>query len=273
MPAQDAAGNAATVDSRDGARIAYERFGSGPAVILIGGALNDRNGRASGVALARALGTRLTAYAYDRRGRGDSTGGVADGIARETEDIAALIAEAGGTAGLFGMSSGAALAIAAATDPVVNKVAVYEPPFSTTPLEEIGARAYGAALQRHLAAGDNDQALALFLETVGVPAPVIAGMRAGAGWRPMAAMAPTLLEDCLVLDEANGAPVPTERLAAIAGPMLALAGERSPPQLRTAAAIVAERARTGSYRILAGQTHDVSIEALAPALEDFFAAR
>jgi pimeloyl-ACP methyl ester carboxylesterase len=239
----------------------------------VGGALNDRNGRASGVVLAQRLAADFTAIAYDRRGRGASIASGPSTAAREVEDLRALIETAGGSAALFGMSSGGALALAvAAAGPGVTRIAIYEPPFAAGPAEQAHAKAYDARLTTLLAAGDNDAALTLFLAAVGMPPAMVEDMRKGPGWRPMAALALTLAQDSAILDEAAGAPVPVARIAAIAAPILVLAGERSPPHMQQAAATVAKAARRGAYQILPGQTHAVTVEALAPALLAFFSA-
>ena len=96
-----------SVSSADGTTIAYERSGGGPPIILVGGAFNDRS---TTRALAAALGSDFTAYSYDRRGRGDSGDSGPYAVQREIEDIAALIGAAGGSAYLYGLSSGAILA-------------------------------------------------------------------------------------------------------------------------------------------------------------------
>src|SRR5437879_4691813 len=119
-----------TVTSRDGTRIAYDKRGSGPALILVDGAFCYR---AFGPMpkLAELLSDRFTVYNYDRRGRGDSSDTKPYAVAREVEDLAALFEAAGGSAFLYGISSGAALALRAAGNGLaVRKLAVYEPPFA-----------------------------------------------------------------------------------------------------------------------------------------------
>jgi pimeloyl-ACP methyl ester carboxylesterase len=260
------------VVSADGSRISYEQFGSGPAVILVGGALNDRNGRASGVALARLMASDFTVYAYDRRGRGASSTALPYSVEREIEDLAALVDAAGGSAGLFGMSSGGALVLAAAAAGVrATKIALYDPPFSTDVAAEKLAKTYDARLRERINAGDNDAALALFLTTIGMPPQVIDGMRNGPAWRPLCGLAPTLVQDSAVLNNREGAPVPASRIGRIDAPILAIAGEAAPPTLRQSGEAVAAAARHGSYQVLPGQTHDVAIDVLAPVLIKFFA--
>ena len=110
------------VTSEDGTRIAYERAGSGPAVVLVGGGISYRSENAP---LAAQLAGRFSVYNYDRRGRGDSTDTLPYAVDREIEDIGALIAAADGSAHLYGVSSGGALALqAAAAGLAVGSVAV-----------------------------------------------------------------------------------------------------------------------------------------------------
>ena len=218
------------VVSRDGSKIAYERFGEGPAVILVGGALNDRNGRASGVPLAKLLALDFTAVAYDRRGRGASIATRPYGVEREIDDLRALVDTAGGSAALFGMSSGAALVLAAAAAGVpATRIALYDPPFTTDADSAERAKAYDARLGELIAAGDNDAALTLFLTTIGMPPPMIDGMRNGPSWRALSALAPTLVHDSAVLNSREGGGVPTTAIRKIDAPILAIAGEMSPP--------------------------------------------
>ena len=103
--------NIERVKSADGTAIAFERTGKGPPLVLVGGAFCDRSARASGTPLAALLGQRFTVFSYDRRDRGDSEDTPPYAIDREVEDLAALIAEAGGSAFVFGSSSGALLAL------------------------------------------------------------------------------------------------------------------------------------------------------------------
>src|SRR5436190_7588139 len=119
------------VTSRDGTTIAFDRLGSGPPVILVCGASTDRMANA---ALAALLASDFTVLNYDRRGRGDSGDTSLYAVAREIEDIEALIERAGGSAFLFGTSSGGALALeAAASGLPVTKLALWEPPYFLDP--------------------------------------------------------------------------------------------------------------------------------------------
>jgi pimeloyl-ACP methyl ester carboxylesterase len=121
-----------SVASADGTVIAYEQQGSGPALIIVDGAMSARGGKA---ALRALLVPQLTVFGYDRRGRGDSGDTLPYAVDREIEDIRALIEVAGGTAALYGHSSGAALALDAALQlgDSVSKIAMYEPPCNGDP--------------------------------------------------------------------------------------------------------------------------------------------
>lgn len=265
-----------TVTSSDGSSIAYELDGTGPAVILVDGAMCFRDAGPMRP-IAQALRDRLTVVLYDRRGRGASTDALADpaqralAVAREIDDIAALSDAAGGRAALFGMSSGGALALAAAAAlgaDRVPRVAVYEPPYLPDPMLP-SAEAYTAQLQAALAQGDREGAVELFLRRVGVPEAGIAGMRQSPGWEATLALAPTLAYDDAAMGDSR---VPDDLLQAIAVPVLALAGEQTPDFLRLGAEGVAAGAQDGTYEVVPGQTHDVSADAVAPYLVRFFTA-
>jgi pimeloyl-ACP methyl ester carboxylesterase len=116
-----------TLTSADGTTIAYERAGSGPAIVFVAGAFNDHSALAP---LAGALAGDFTVVTYDRRARGASGNTKPWSIDREAEDLDALIAETGGSAHVFGFSSGAILALHAITrGSAVSRLVCYEPPY------------------------------------------------------------------------------------------------------------------------------------------------
>ncbi|MEV6020546.1 MULTISPECIES: alpha/beta hydrolase [unclassified Streptomyces] len=251
--------------SRDGTTIAYERHGEGPAVVLVGGAMCTG---ATLAPLAEALSDRFAAVTYDRRGRGGSGDTAPFAVAREVEDIAALIEVCGGGAALYGISSGGALALEAAMSGLpVREVAVYETPFAVD--ETAGRRRteYTRRLTELLGQDRRGEAVELFLALVGTPPEMIAGVRMSHAWPGMEALAPTLAYDDAAMGENR---VPRERLAALSVPLLSVAGDASPAWMREAARTVAEAAPKGSYRTLEGQTHMVDPVALAPVLAEFF---
>ena len=118
-----------TVASADGTTIAFDQYGDGPPVIMAVAAFNTRS---TTDPLARALAPQFSVLNYDRRGRGDSGDTAPYAVDREIDDLAALITAAGGSAAVFGYSSGATLALkAAAAGLSITKLALYEPPFRT----------------------------------------------------------------------------------------------------------------------------------------------
>lgn len=258
-----------TVQAKDGTTIAYDRTGEGPPLICVGGALNDRG---SGAALAARLAERFTVYTYDRRGRGDSGDTAPYAVEREVEDLAALIDQAGGSAFVYAISSGGALALeAAARGLPITALAVYEVPFAVDEAHQARAREYAARLDEALSAGRRGDALELFLIMVDMPAAVIGQMRGAPTWPALEALAPSLVHDSAAMaDGSRGAAMPAERLAAVPVPALVLAGGASPPWMREVAQRLADALPDGRYRTLEGQTHDVAAEALAPELEEHF---
>ena len=194
------------VTSRDGTRIAYDKWGKGPAVIVVGGALSDRSGSAE---LAQLLAAHFTVYSYDRRGRGDSADTKPYSVKREIEDIEALIDSAGGSAYVYGKSSGAGLALqaAAALGDKVKKLAIYEPPYSEAEGAAKEWKEFRAKLDALLAADRRADAITLFMKFVGAPDEVVAKMKASPAWPGMLAMAPTLAYDNAVLGDDRSVPV------------------------------------------------------------------
>ncbi|WP_053848679.1 alpha/beta fold hydrolase [Streptomyces sp. NRRL B-24085] len=252
--------------SRDGTPIAYTRTGQGPAVILVSGAMSTGGTVAP---LAVPLSERFDVLVHDRRGRGQSGDTAPYAVAREVEDLAALIEAAGGEASLCGISSGGALVLeAAASGLPVRRVAVYETPYAD--FLEGGAEgnaAYTRNLEAALSEGRNGDAVELFLRLTGMGEEMIRGARQSPMWPGMEAVAPTLAYDNAVM---AGGLVPRDRLASVTVPVLAVAGGASPEWMREATRTVAETVPRGTYRVLEGQTHMVDPTALAPVLAEFF---
>ena len=200
------------VISKDGTKIAYDKVGRGPAVIVVEGALVT--GEAS-KPLAKLLAADFTVYNYDRRGRGDSTDTKPYSAEKEVEDIEALIGVAGGTAYLYGISSGAALALEAAMSlgDKVKKLALYEAPYDSSEAGIKAWREFKTKLAELLAADDRNGALLLQLKIAGPPDTAIEGMRRGPEWKSMEAIAHTIAYDAAVLGEDRI--VPSERTAGV----------------------------------------------------------
>lgn len=251
--------------SRDGTLIAHESAGRGPVVVLVSGAMSTG---ATVAPLAAPLSERFRVVVYDRRGRGASGDTPPYAVEREVEDLAALIAAMGGEASLYGVSSGGALALrAAASGLAVRHVAVYETPYAMSE-EDLRERAqYTERLTQALAEGRRGDAVELFLRLTGLDEAVIQSARQSPLWAGMESMAPSLAHDDAVMGDGG---VPVKLLASISVPVLSIAGDASPAWMREAARAVADTVPQGTCRTLAGQTHMVEPDVLAPVLTDFF---
>lgn len=263
-----------SVVSKDGTTIAYTQAGSGPVVIIVSPALSPG---ASGARLAALLAQNFTVFTYDRRGRGQSTDTQPYAVEREVEDIEALIDSAGGSAALFGGSSGAALALEAANrlPDKVRQLAAFEPPFivddSRPPVP-----ADFVAKVRELVAGDrrSDAVEYFMVAGVGLPAEVAAKMKEAPMWGAMEKLAHTLEYDGRVMgDTQRGKPLPTDRWTAVRMPTLVLAGERSDAFLQNSAKALADVLPQAQLKTLAGMDHSAMFMApgqIATVLTEFF---
>ena len=249
----------------DGTRIAHQATGTGPPVVLVVGAFCDRTSTAD---LTEVLADGFTVHEYDRRGRGASGDTAPYDVQREIEDLTAVLAAAGDAPFVYGHSSGAALALETAAAGVpMSGLVVYEAPYTA---EDDGSGGSDELLQRlrdRLAAGDTDGAAAAFLGTAGAPPEVVEMMRSGPGWPRMCALAPTLVYDVLLC---NGGRVPTERLARIDVPTLALAGGVSAPWAVRSATAIAAAVPGATQSVVPGQHHGIPGAVLAPLLQAAF---
>lgn len=260
-----------TVTSKDGTIIAFDQSGTGPALILIHGATQYRASDQGMRQLADLLAPHFTVVQYDRRGRSESTDTPPFAVEREIEDIGALVDAVGGSAFIYGMSSGAVLAMEAATalPGKIRKLAMYEPPFNDDEAARQRWKDYTGQLRERLAQGRRGDAMALFLGLVGVPAEQVEGIRQAPTWRGAEAVAPTLAYDHFALmgDEAA---VPLQRAARVTVPALVLTGGASHGFMHQTAEKLAGAIPDAHWRTLEGQTHAVAAPVLAPVLEEFF---
>jgi pimeloyl-ACP methyl ester carboxylesterase len=258
------------VQSADGTTIAFDQLGKGPAIILVDGALGQRAMDAETTQLAPLLAEHFTMLSYDRRGRGDSTDTQPYAVEREIEDIDALVNEAGGSAFLFGISSGAALAMEAAIKlgGKVKKLAMYEAPYNDDEAARQAWKTYRKQLADVLAQGRKGDALALFMMLVGMPPDHLEQVRRHPLWPMWEAVAPTLAYDAAVMGD--DASVPTEKAASVTIPALVMDGGASYPFMHITALALARAMPHAQHRTLEGQTHEVAPQVLAPVLVEFF---
>jgi pimeloyl-ACP methyl ester carboxylesterase len=251
------------VTSRDGTSIAFERVGAGPALILVDAAGSYRDFRPLRAPVER-LAADFTVYVYDRRGRGASTDTLPYTVQREVDDLAALIAEAGGSACVYAMSSGCLLALhAAAGGLAIPRLALFEPPIEPNEAPA-GETDFTTELAELVAAGRRREAVAFFHRGIGVPAEVMAQMTPPV-WAALEAVAHTLVYDCRLSDSMS-----LRLLRSVTVPTLVIDSQGSSGELTGMAATVVEALPNGTGRSLAGEWHGVPDETLAPVLTGFF---
>lgn len=254
------------VRSADGTSIAFERLGSGPPLVLLAGGMCDRR---TFIDLAAALATDFEVLNVDRRGRGDSGDTPPYAVAREVEDIAAVVHAAGGKAAVFGHSSGAALALTAAADAPdagIAQLALFEPPYQVDPATNRLSADLAERYAALVAGGRRGDAVELFMTTVGMPPEAIAGARSQPFWPALEGIAHTLAYDAEVLGDGS---FPADRAAAVSVPTLVLVGGASPAWAPAAGAALAAAVPDVTLLTIAGQDHDIAPEALVPALRDW----
>lgn len=256
-----------TVASPDGTTIAYDVAGRGPALVIVTGAFNDRR---TGAGLAAALSGRFSVYTYDRRGRGDSGDAPHYAVEREIEDLAAVIQAAGGTASVFGFSSGAALALKAAAVLPIERLILFGPPIATgngrPPVPDDLAERVEALVDR----GERGSAVELFQrEGIGMPPAVVERLR-HAPFRPaLEALAHTLPYDLAVIAAPAGlAPL----LTGIEMPTLLLDGAEGPAWIRDTAGAIAAGLADATHVSIEELAQDLDADRIAPVIVDFLVA-
>jgi pimeloyl-ACP methyl ester carboxylesterase len=250
--------------SADRTSIAYEQTGHGPAVVLIHvGPFTQ----ALNAGLASLLADRFTVYTYDRRGRGESGGTIADGPDREFDDLRAVIDQAGGHAHVYGSSGAGIIALQAASRGLpISRLAVWEPPYAVeTPNPPAD---WGPQIASLIAAGHRGDGVAYWMTTIlGMPEPAVAGMREAPFWAGMEAEAHGLVADHALVGDLSFPPA--GQLRAIEVPTLVLDGGPGSP-LAPAAVQVARGVPGARHQSLDGQPHNVDDAVMAAALTEFF---
>ena len=261
-----------TVTSADGTSIGYETHGSGPLVIFVAGATQYRGVDQESPKLANRLADRFTTIIYDRRGRGESGNTEPYVPMREIEDIEALIDAQGGTAMLYGLSSGAVLALeaAAALPRKVAKVICYEPPVNEGQSRD-EAFADLAEMEAFKSRSDGAGALETFMRSVGASDDDVAGFKASPAWAGFAAAGTTIAHDFRVMAEATKGDM-VARWRGLSQPVLVVNGDKSWDFMAPGADATAAALPNGTRKTLAGQGHDPAPEIIAPVIADFFSS-
>jgi pimeloyl-ACP methyl ester carboxylesterase len=256
------------VNSKDGTPIAYKQLGTGYPVILVDGALcSSLMGPMP--KLAPLLAEDFTVIYYDRRGRNESGDTKPYTVQREVEDIDALIRVAGGSAYVFGTSSGAALALAAAAKGLnITKLALYEPPFMIDKNDHRPPADYHDKLTSLAEAGRRGDAIKYFMKAgIGLPSFVVFLMQLMPAWSTMKSVAHTLPYDAAIMGDFS---LPADKAASIKVTTLIAGGEKSQTWLHTAVRQLARVIPKNELKMLQGQNHNVSVKVLAPVLTEFF---
>ncbi|WP_327144827.1 alpha/beta fold hydrolase [Nocardia sp. NBC_01327] len=251
------------VVSADGTVIAFDRRGDGPPLVLVLGAFNDRS---THQAFAEELAAYFTVFNYDRRGRGGSGDAPEYSVEAEIADLAAIVRQTSSAPVVFGYSSGAVLALAAAAAGVpVRGLALYEPPPVRTD------QPFAEQLDRLITAGERGAAVEYFqTDIIGIPESIVSQMR-NAPFRPaLEAMAHTLVYEMTIL---GGVVHPADSAAAVSVPTVVMVGEQSPPMLHDSAAAIASANSTFRLHVLAGQNHDIAPSVVSLMLKDQFLQR
>ena len=258
------------VVSTDGTKIAYDRRGEGPAVVLVDGALCSRE-QGPMPELAELLAAGFTVYNYDRRGRGDSGDTAEYDVDREVEDLAAVIEEAGGSAYVYGTSSGGALALRAAAAGVpMTELVVFEAPFVVDDQRQIPPT--WVEDLRGLADRPGDAIKYFMTKGIGLPGIVVTMMKLMPAWKPMQAIAHTLPYDAQVLGgNCFGDPMDAAQWAGIEQPVLVVNGGKSPTWMKNSTRALAAAVPGAAHTEVPGQNHVIKAAAIAPVIAGFCA--
>lgn len=265
--------NSTTLTSADGTVIAYDQLGSGPPVILVGGAFSFRK-YARSVELADLLAERFTVFNYDRRGRGDSGDTKPYALQREIEDLQALTDAAGGSAHVWGQSSGGVLALrAAAAGLAIRKLAIFEPPLRLDDPGNPPPADFATRLDEMVAADRRGKAVKYFMtKGMGAPGIFISLMSlAPPLWSRLKRVAHTLPYDVAVMgDMIEGQPLSPSEWESVRTETLVLTGAKSQQRARDAGSALAEALPNAQNRVLEGQSYNIKMKPLAPVLIEYF---
>lgn len=262
-----------TVISKDGTTIGYDKIGTGPAVILVGGATQYRGTDQQTPEFGRLMSGERAVIIYDRRGRGESGDTQPYAVAREVEDIAALIEMAGGKASLYGGSSGCALALEAAQAGLaIDKLVLYEPPFVVDDTWGRPPKDYLERLAEFRRNGDKAGALTYFFTaSIHMPPEAVEGMKQSPFWQMLEPVGHTIEYDalCMGKEAIEGGLAETQRWNKVLQPVLVVDGDASFPFMAGAANVVAKVLKNASRKTLAGQDHGPAPEVIAPVVLEF----
>jgi pimeloyl-ACP methyl ester carboxylesterase len=262
--------NPAHLKSKDGTQIAFEKTGTGPAIIIVNGALSYR-AVYDDKSLMSALSKNLTIYTYDRRGRGESTDTKPYSVEREIEDIEALIKDAGGSARLYGVSSGAALSLLAAArlgKTKIPQLVLYEPPYgSNSDKDKQNFADQRKRVDELIKTGKRGDAATFHFKAIGTPPDALEELRKSPQWPLMESVEHTLAYDYAIL---NDGAIPVDAAKSATMPALVMNGDKSLEFMSEVAKNLSQIMPNAQWKTLKGQTHQASPEVIASVLKEFF---
>lgn len=258
------------VTSADGTRIAYDRQGFGPPVILIAAAMQFRAFDPTTVEMAAALASHgFDVVNFDRRGRGESPADAPITLEQTIDDLRALTDHVlDGTdeaVALFGSSSGGSIALAAAAAGVpVSRLALFEVPLDADGGSQ-GAE-FADGLRERIAAGDRVGTMEFYMRDM--PAEWLAGAKASPAWPTMLEVSPSLQADAESLEWSQSAPR-AKLLRGVTQPTLVFVGEQTLPIMTAAAESLVASMPNARSRVVAAANHAFEPSAMALAIAEF----
>ena len=262
-----------SVHSSDGTKITFDRSGEGPSLVFVDGAFCTRS-MGPGHTLAPAVSDRTTTFVYDRRGRGDSGDAPNYQPNREIEDLASVIEAAGGSAYVFGHSSGAVLALEAARAGLpMRGLILYEPPLVVDNSRPPVATDFPERMAGLATAGKRRAIVRAFMtEAIRAPRPVAVMMSIMPGGGRLAPIAHTVAYDATIMNPyQRGNPLAPDIGDAVRVPTLVVVGGKSPQWIQTGGEALAALIPNSKFAQLPGQSHMVKAKATAPVIAAFIA--
>lgn len=266
-----------TITSKDGTKLAYTKIGTGPALVLVDGALCHRHFGPNS-SLAALLAKDFTVYTYDRRGRGESGDNATEYESeREIEDLEAVIDFAGSSVYLYGISSGGGLVLEATNrfSNKIKKLALFEIPYITNDGRSPEPADYVSHMKQLISENRRGETVEYFMKTgVGLSGAIVFMMKLMPGvWSKQKSVAHTLIYDAIMVSpHRQGKPL-TNHWPNVTQPVISIDGGKSPAGMRNTMRAIADVLPNADYATLPGQTHIVKAPALAPVLTKFFTAQ